>query len=271
MSEAVGMLAQLHWQCQQGLAKASGEACEGLSVAARRARRAKLIDNACCRALERRDIANSVIRHTTDAKCLQLLGKLQAQLGEHKKGVSKNHSGEDGRAQHPPATPSKEAKEEAVLKTESPIHDPPSKLDDEVGAAMASQVGWSLTMVPENMNMEEPKEGASVPDKADAMVEEERAAARSRCRKRMWQSRRGLGVVEDEQLCQILERGPPPWEPTDEHSPWLPMPDQSSDGSWYYWNRLTGQTSRTPSKLTSSGEGVATRCSQKRCRAGVRP
>ena len=75
--DVAGLPASLHGKCFRLLSVALQLDCEGLAIAARKARRSKLITNKTARRLEHLDVALAVSRHITVPRGKAFVEKLK--------------------------------------------------------------------------------------------------------------------------------------------------------------------------------------------------
>ena len=89
---ATMMLAELHGSCFRRLCAALGRHHEGLAVAARHARRQRLLPGPICKKLERVDVAFALVRHLTTVKVNDFLSDLDDLLVHAELVVEVNHT-----------------------------------------------------------------------------------------------------------------------------------------------------------------------------------
>eukprot|EP00969_Alexandrium_andersonii_P119867 5299769-Alexandrium_andersonii.AAC.1 len=80
MASAVGLLAELHYNCRQMLEERMGTRHEGLYTAARVARSRGLITNQLAKQVQRLDVAFGVMRHLGPVKAKDFCDQLSAAL-----------------------------------------------------------------------------------------------------------------------------------------------------------------------------------------------
>ena len=136
--DAEALLASLHGRALRLLTDRLGHTCQGLAVAARKARRAGLLDNRAAKKATQVDIAFAMVRHITKSKCEDFLCQLTQSLGGTENGGSKVSS-----LEMPEDEDGGESKKEETQAREDEVADAPDEKhhDDEATDAEAEVAG----------------------------------------------------------------------------------------------------------------------------------